>query len=602
MNSTCKPDREGGVPDFADPRSSESRRLEILQMIARMEPLKNTLRALVMVAGELVSGGKAALLLVKGQKLSVAAASGLSELAQDCLASLAVPGLACDPFRLPETNVDLVFRTVLSGAGEVLGGLVFGPAAAISQNPEIESHLATLEGLATLAIEQSHLVEELNYRLEHDSLTGLYDRLSIERRMSEALAVSARSGPGVALIVLAIDRFRRVNAALGCRVGNGLLRQTAQRLERNMGSSTNVGRAGGDEFLVLVPHLSSTNEAIVMAERLLASVRMPYLIEDHELSVTAAAGISISSQEDYRPEDLEARAYAALDYAKSLGGNQSALFDCSMVTVSPEYLELETKLRGALEGRELLLYYQPQVSLETFSLVGVEALLRWQHPDLGLVSPSAFIPMAEQGGLIGEIGEWALKEGIRQLAIWKKWGVGPLRLGVNVSPHQFRRRDFARRILDIFDHSGLDAGELLLEITEGAVMQDLDHAVAQINRLRDAGIRFAIDDFGTGYSALSYLQKIPADEIKVDRTFVQEILSAGHRPPLLANILRLASELGISTIAEGIETREQADALAAMGCRQGQGFLFSRPLPGIEMVSWFHPSRPYPGSREMAKK
>ena len=339
-----------------------------------------------------------------------------------------------------------------------------------------------------------------------------------------------------------------------------------------------------------------------MAERFLASVRMPFLIEDHELSVTASAGISISSHEDYRPEDLEARAYAALDYAKSLGGNQSALFDCSMVTVSREYLELETKLRGALEGRELLLYYQPQVALETFSLVGVEALLRWQHPDLGLVSPGAFIPIAEQGGLIGEIGEWALEEGLRQLAIWKKWGVGPLRMGVNVSPHQFRRRDFARRILDILDRSGLGAGELLLEITEGAVMQDLDHAVAQINRLRNAGIRFAIDDFGTGYSALSYLQKIPADEIKIDRTFVQEILSAGHRPPLLANILRLASELGISTIAEGIETREQAEALTAMGCQEGQGFLFSRPLPGIEMVSWFHPSRPPQGNPRDSEK
>ena len=307
----------------------------------------------------------------------------------------------------------MVLRTVLSGAGEVLGGLVFGPAATLSQDPEIELQLTALEGLAALAIEQSHLVEELNYRLEHDSLTGLYDRLSVERRMSEALVRSAHSGACVALLVLAIDRFRRVNAALGCRVGNGLLRQTAQRLERNTGPNSIVGRAGGDEFLVLVPHLSSTDEAVVMAERLLASVRMPFLIEDHELSVTASAGISISSHEDYRPEDLEARAYAALDYAKSLGGNQSALFDSSMVTVSREYLELETKLRGALEGRELLLYYQPQVALETFSLVGVEALLRWQHPDLGLVSPGAFIPIAEQGGLIGEIGEWALAEGLR---------------------------------------------------------------------------------------------------------------------------------------------------------------------------------------------
>jgi len=384
-----------------------------------------------------------------------------------------------------------------------------------------------------------------------------------------------------------MDRFRRINGALGHHVGNKLLREVADRLQLNCGRKALLGRAGGDEFFILIPNLASADEAAGFAERLLAALRRTFVIGDHELSVTASAGIGISSPEAYRPEDLESRAFAALEHAKKLGGNQSAFFDCSMAIVSPEYLELEGRLRGALSGRELLLYYQPQLALHDHTTIGVEALLRWQHPDMGLVSPVAFIPMAEQGGLISEIGEWAIEEGIRQLLAWRKWGLGNLRMGINVSPIQFRRRDFTRRVLEILDRTGFDSGDLLLEITEGTIMQDLDFAVAQMNRLREAGIRFGIDDFGTGYSSLSYLQRLPADQLKIDRSFVQEILCSGQRPPLLENVLRLARELGINTIAEGIETQEQADVLASLGCQEGQGFLFSKPLPGLEMVSWF---------------
>jgi diguanylate cyclase (GGDEF)-like protein len=551
-----------------------------------MEPLKNTLKALAELAGGLVMDGKAAVLVVKGQVLTIESASGFSERELDWMAAMSVSRLTTQSFKLPCSSVELVIRTVLSGAGEVLGAVVVGPAAAFVHRG-VESPLETLEGLAALAIEQSHLEEELSYRLEHDSLTDLYDRLSIERRMSEALSKQGEGGSRVALIVIGIDRFHRVNAALGQRVGNGLLRQAAERLQQSCGPNTVLGRAGGDEFLVLIPHLASTAEAAMMAERLLVVLRMPYRIGDHELSVTAAAGIGVSSREDYQPENLEARAYAALDHTKSLGGNQSAFYDSSMVTVSPEYLELESRLRGALNGHQLLLHYQPQVALDDYAIVGVEALLRWQHPDLGLVSPCSFIPMAERGGLISEIGEWALEEGIRQTAAWKKRGLGTLRMGVNVSPIQFRRPDFTNRILEIVDRTGFDARELLLEITEGAIMPDLDHARDQMERLREAGIHFAVDDFGTGYSSLSYLQKLPFDKIKIDRSFVREIVAPGERHPVLENILRLASELGISTIAEGIETQQQADALVAMGCQEGQGFLFSRPLPGFEMMSWF---------------
>jgi diguanylate cyclase (GGDEF)-like protein len=584
-------------------KNLEDGRLKILQMISAMQPLASTLTALSEAVVGLACGGKAAVLLVKSQRLTIGSASGFLAGDLDCIEGLPASRLTTGALRLPCSTADFAVRTVLSGAGELLGGILIGLAVAPAPRPEIEIQLQNLEGLTALAIEQSHLVEELNYRLEHDALTDVYDRLSIERRLSEAMngtlgetiGESARCGKRIALIVIGIDRLRLVNSALGHRVGNELLRQAAQRLRRNCGTNAVVGRAGGDEFLVLIPHLSSTDAAGATAERLTDLLRMPFSIGDHELKVTATAGIGISSAEACQAQDIEARAYAALEYAKSLGGNQKAFFDCSMVSVSPEYLELETRLRGALGGRELLLYYQPQLALNNYSTVGVEALLRWRHPDLGLISPCSFIPMAEEGGLISEIGEWALEEGLRQLAAWKRLGMSTLRMGINVSPLQFRRRNFTRRVLELVDRSGSDTSELLLEITEGTVMQDFDYAVAQINRLRDAGIRFAIDDFGTGYSSLSYLQKLPADQIKIDLSFVQEIEAADDRPPLLENILRLASELGIAVIAEGIETQEQADALAAMGCHEGQGFLFSRPLPGIEITSWLRGPGVEPG-------
>jgi diguanylate cyclase (GGDEF)-like protein len=585
----------------------ENRRLAILQMIASMQPMNEILAAIAETLMLTASPGGSAVLRVKDLKLRVAAAAGFSNREIETLSSLSTSLLDGSRFHLGNRQGEFRLRAILSGAGEVLGalllrlpGLADGDPEDPAGRPEIDPRFENLEAFTALALEQNHLLEELSYRSEHDALTDVFDRLAVERVLAKALAAAC---PGssihsrkVALIVIGIDRQRRINAALGHNVGNQLLREAARRLSLNCGDQAILGRAGGDEFLILMPELTAVEEAAVLARRLLALTRLPFVIGDHELSITAAAGISVSSPEAFRPEHLEARAYAALEYAKSLGGNQCCFFDSSMATVSPGYLELETHLRGALAGRELQLYYQPQLALAGFSTVAVEALLRWQHPELGLVSPCSFIPMAEEGGLIGEIGEWALEEGLRQLADWQRSGIQNLRLGVNVSPLQFRRRDFARRVLEILERAGFDGRDLVLEITEGTIIQDLDFAVAQMNRLRDAGIRFAIDDFGTGYSSLSYLQRLPAFQLKIDRSFVGEIRYPGQRPPLLAGILRLANELGVSTLAEGIETLDQANALQSMGCQEGQGFLFSKPLPANELGAWYRKAH---GQREV---
>ncbi|MGH9667587.1 MAG: putative bifunctional diguanylate cyclase/phosphodiesterase, partial [Bryobacteraceae bacterium] len=284
--------------------------------------------------------------------------------------------------------------------------------------------------------------------------------------------------------------------------------------------------------------------------------------------------------------DLESRAYTALEYAKRAGRNQVAVFDSSMVGASPERLALEQRLRQALPNGELLMNYQPQIELATGAATGVEALLRWKHPELGFVSPGTFIPIAEENGLICSFGEFALYESLRQAIAWRRQGMRSVRVCVNVSPLQFCRPDFAGRTIAAIQEFEIDPSQLELEITEGVIMQNVDAALVHMNRLREIGVQFAIDDFGTGHSSLAYLQKLPIQRIKIDRSFIKDITKASERPALVVNIIRLAHALGVPAIVEGIETLEQAIALTAMGCEEAQGYLFSKPLLGQELFHW----------------
>jgi len=580
-------------------------------MAARNGPLADTLNAIASVASSLLGGAHCAVLLLRSERITIAAARGLSGSELEALAGLstamlAEPPAAGEPLEsereaactsLPDEQLalrsvvreslkDFTFQPFISGAGELLGAFAICRRAAAPRDSSIDAHLAAIESVATLAIEHSNLLEELTYRAQHDSLTRIWNRLSFEDRLSRALAAARRTESRIGVLYLDLDHFRLINDVVGHQTGDALLRQVAERFQQNTRPSDIIARAGGDEFILLIPCLTRTGEARALGERLLASLETPFLIGDHELFVTASVGIGISRTEDVRVQDLESRAYTALEYAKRAGRNQVAVFDSSMAGASPQRLILEQRLRQALPNGELLMNYQPQIDLGTGRTTGVEALLRWKHPELGFVSPGTFIPIAEENGLICSFGEFALHEALHQHIAWRKEGLPPLRVGVNVSPLQFCRPDFARRCIDTIQEFELDPSQLEFEITEGVIMQNIDNALAHMNRLREIGVQFSVDDFGTGHSSLVYLQKLPVQRIKIDRAFVKDITQASERPPLVANIIRLAHAVGVPAIAEGIETLEQAIALTAMGCEEAQGYLFGKPLLGPDLLQW----------------
>lgn len=562
----------------------EQRRLALIEMAAGDGPLEDTLDAIAAMIGGLSAGRRSAVLLLRDDRFKVAAARGLSAPEREALANvspevLSGPGPALAPG-------GFTLRPLVSAAGEVLGAIGFCPAAECQPDPMQEERLSALGSIAVLAVEHCNLLEELTYRAQHDSLTRVWNRLSFEDRLTRALSSARHSNSRLGVLYLDLDHFRLINDVAGHQVGDVLLRQIAERFQRHTRPSDVIARAGGDEFLFLIPSLETPDEARAVGERLLAGLEPPFTIGDHELFVSASIGISVSNTADTRVKDLESRAYTALEHAKRSGRNQVAVFDASMTGHSSERLALEHRLRQALPNGELLMNYQPQVELGTGALTGVEALIRWRHPELGLVSPGTFIPIAEESGLICSFGEFALYETLRQSLFWREHGLTSLRVCVNVSPLQFCRPDFARRTIATIREFEIDPSQLELEITEGVVMQNVEAALGHMNQLREIGVQFAIDDFGTGHSSLAYLQKLPIQRIKIDQAFVKEITLATDRPPLVANIIRLAHALDVPAIVEGIETLEQAVALTAMGCEEAQGYFFSKPLAPRELPGW----------------
>ncbi len=575
------------LPDRLPERESARRertRVRILEMIVRTEPVRDVLNTIVEEMSAASPAG-VAILIVRGFHLEAAAKRGLTDaeltmLQQLPLARLVDAEADCYGWH-PAGN--LLVRGLVSGAGEMLGAIAIPSDPKAADLPRFPEEFETLESLAAFAIEHENLLAELTWRAEHDSLTELCNRQWFERKLAVRKFELRRKPASFAVLSLNIDRFSLINDVLGYRVGNRLLREVAARLQTNIGPDDFIARAGGNEFLFLIAHAGSTEEACAAGERLLSSLRQPFLIDDHELFVSASIGITIVSAEDSAADEPESRAWAAMTNAKMRGRNQIALFDLSMLQNSRERLEIGFRLRNAIANGELELHYQPQVDLATGAIIGAEALLRWRHAAIGFVSPGTFIPVAEESGLITNFGEWTIAEAIRQGTAWKRAGLEPLRIAVNISPVHFMREDFASRLRELLRHFDTDSFALELEIIETAVMQDLDHARAVMQDLGTAGVAFAIDDFGTGHSSLAWLQKLPVQRLKIAQNFVNEISSAVTRPTLLANIIRLAREMHLACLAEGVETGEQALALAAMGCDEAQGFLYSRPVNAADL-------------------
>jgi diguanylate cyclase (GGDEF)-like protein len=392
---------------------------------------------------------------------------------------------------------------------------------------------------------------------------------------------------GIALVIIAVDRFRRVNETLGQAVGDTVLRQIGERLRESVGDADLVGRRSGDEFMVVVQDAGSVSSVLALADRLQQAIREPFHIHGHEITLTASLGVARFPADCADAQGLFRSADIALAHAKQSGRGKLVVFDRAMQEAVNARAEIERELRVAMREGHLLLHYQPKFRVRDRALVGAEALMRWQHPQKGLVSPARFIPVAEDSGLIVPIGTWALNEVCRQRRAWEQAGFDVGRVSVNVSALQFARPDFVGTVTRAMRAAGVREGQLELELTESIVMDDVEHVATRLSELRKLGVGVSIDDFGTGYSSLAYLQRLPVDVLKIDRSFVRPLDQGGAEArgaqALAGAIATLARGLGLEVLAEGVETEAQFQALAELGCDAIQGFLLGKPVPASEL-------------------
>ncbi|HTY92850.1 MAG TPA: EAL domain-containing protein [Steroidobacteraceae bacterium] len=445
--------------------------------------------------------------------------------------------------------------------------------------------------------ERRRTESRIKYLAYFDVLTGLPNRQLLVREMSRAIRAAQQSSTLIALLYLDLDRFKRINDNLGHSVGDALLKAVARRLHQcirptDVISSANatrppsrgsVARLGGDEFVVLVTDLTDERQATTVADRIRDALAEPFECGGHRFVVTPSIGIALFPKDGSDIEDLLVKADMAMYKAKDQGRNGHAFYGESMAIRSLSRLELENDLRRAFDAGDFQLHHQPKIDLATGRVVGVEALLRWQHATRGWISPESFIPVAEESGLIVALGEWVLRETCRQLQRWAGTDLGHLTIAINVSVQQFAREDFVESVLRTLRQYDVRPELLELEITESLLLRNVDDTTACMKRFRAAGLTLSIDDFGTGYSSLGYLRSFPVDALKIDRSFVKDLNAKGDGGAICAAIIALARELKLRVIAEGVENLEQVDFLRTHGCDQVQGYLFSAPLPAAEL-------------------
>ncbi len=431
------------------------------------------------------------------------------------------------------------------------------------------------------ATERKNAQEQLRYQAFHDPLTGLPNRALFQDRVDQALSRAARRYTSVVVLFLDLDRFKVINDSLGHEAGDHLLIGVGERLRRCVHPEDTVARLGGDEFVILVEESAELDRAIRLAEQIREDLRAPFVIAGQEMVVTASVGIAISEPGVESVSELMRKADVAMYRAKAKGKARHEVFDLWMNADTLRRLETENELRHAIEHGELRVHYQPKVELATGRIVGVEALVRWEHTQRGLVPPAEFIPLAEETGLILPLGRWVMEEACRQMKAWHEQchSDPPLTLSVNLSPSQFQHPTIVEDVAQVLRETGLSAGSLELEITESAAMEDAEGSIAMLGRLKALGLKLGIDDFGTGYSSLSYLKRFPVDTLKIDKSFVGVLGQGAEGTAIVESVITLAHALGLQVTAEGLETAEQLAQLRVLGCELAQGYYFSVPLP-----------------------
>jgi diguanylate cyclase (GGDEF)-like protein len=455
---------------------------------------------------------------------------------------------------------------------------------------EINARL--LERSIRYALERKRTEERITFMAYYDNLTSLPNRAFFQDRLSQVIAGNERKDGLSAILFLDLDNFKRVNDTLGHSMGDELLKAVSDRLQTIMRKSDSIShyhdddlfaRLGGDEFTILLSEIKDFQDAGRVAERIIETMSQPFMLGSNEIFITNSIGIALYPNDGEDVDTILKNADAAMYAAKAKGKNSYLYYKKSMNSAALEKLSLEGDLRRALEGDELLLHYQPQMDIASSKVIGVEALIRWQHPEKGLIPPLTFIPVAEQIGLINEISYWVIENACRQNRVWQDKGLSRIPVSVNITTHQFQQDTFVYKLANILNSTGLNPRDLMLEITESTFMENTETALIILDELKKMGLRLLIDDFGTGYSSLSYLKRFLIHAIKIDRSFIRNIVTDKDDTAIVNAIISMAHNLKIRVVAEGVETVEQLAFLSGQDCDEMQGFLLSKPLPPDEV-------------------
>lgn len=471
--------------------------------------------------------------------------------------------------------------------GRQKGGQIYVGWLSLSLMRNDSGELTHYVALVTDISERKAAEQRMIYLAQHDILTSLPNRMLFADRLQQAITYAERQHTNVALLFLDMDHFKNVNDTLGHHIGDSLLQEVAQRIRLCVRNSDTVSRQGGDEFVIMLPNLDGPHQdelgdIMLVVNKLIESIAKPFVLEGHTIHLTTSVGVSVYPQDGSDGGTLIKHADTAMYQAKEAGRNGYRFFTQEMNRVIAKRVGLESKLRNALKNNELLLHYQPKVDLRSGEIIAVEALVRWQHPEDGLIAPDEFIPIAENSGLIAPLGRWVLSEACRQNQEWRESGLREIIMAVNLSPVQFQQRGLLDTVLAALAQSGMPANALELEITESAMMKNVEQAIITLNKMSELGISISIDDFGTGYSSLSHLKKFPIDELKIDQSFVRDLSVDKDDAAIVSAVISMAKSLGLSVIAEGVETIEQLRFLEKLDCDKMQGYYFSKPLPANE--------------------
>ena len=452
------------------------------------------------------------------------------------------------------------------------------------QDSDKDNNFIGTYGIARDITDRIEAEEIIRFQAYHDMLTRLPNRTLLQDRLKQAITYARRNNTNLSVMFLDLDRFKMINDTLGHLIGDHLLQAVAMRLRHCLREGDTLARLGGDEFTLLLPEVQSKDDAELIARKIIKSLKMPFKIDDHELFISTSIGISHYPEDGNTMESLIKHADIAMYSVKGNGKNGYQFYNDNMIDAYSKNLSLENDLRRALENNQFKIYYQPQINIETNEVVAMEALIRWQHPERGLITPSEFIALAEETRLIKKIGNWMIENACHELARWHAMGLDNIRIAINVSAIQLEQENFVSFVLNTLSKNGLDGKFLEIEITENTLMDDTDDGINKLRELSTHNIKIAIDDFGTGYSSLNYLKCLPIDTLKIDQSFIRDMSKSEEDSSIIKAIIAMAHGLNLNIISEGVETEAQLKQLSEWRCKNMQGFLFGRPMPDNEAV------------------